>query len=60
MESETVFSKNKVAYYYDEILGCFNYASGHPMKPLKVAMTDSLIREYKLDEKMTAFVFIFR
>lgn len=33
----------KVCYYYDDSIGCFNYASNHPMKPLRVAMTDSLV-----------------
>lgn len=49
MEEEINFSAKKVAYYFDDNLGCFNYAPGHPMKPLRVAMTDNLIKEYKLD-----------
>lgn len=40
--------KKKVCYYFDEELGTFNYSTSHPMKPIRVAMTDDLIRNYGL------------
>ena len=40
----------KVAYYFDETIGCYNYAQCHPMKPLRVAMTDTLIKAYNIDK----------
>lgn len=36
----------KVAYFFDHTIGSHNYANGHPMKPLRVAMTDTLIKAY--------------
>lgn len=57
MEEEDIVKKwNKVGYYYDETIGCYNYYNSHPMKPFRVAMTDSLIKAYKMDTKMTSFV----
>jgi histone deacetylase 1/2 len=49
------FKKN-VVYYYDDMIGTFNYSVGHPMKPLRVAMTDELIRKYELYPKMDVIV----
>ena len=46
----------KIAYYFDEDIGTFNYAQGHPMKPFRVKMTDNLMRAYHLDEKVNHFV----
>ncbi|KAL4436177.1 hypothetical protein ABPG74_018161 [Tetrahymena malaccensis] len=45
----------RIAYYFDETIGCYNYANGHPMKPLRVAMTDTLVRSYEIDKKMNHF-----
>jgi len=33
-------SKKDVVYYFDEMIGTYHYAFAHPMKPLRVAMTD--------------------
>lgn len=40
--------KKKVTYYYDEEFGTFNYSTTHPMKPLRVAITDDLVGHYGL------------
>jgi histone deacetylase 1/2 len=50
------FKKN-VVYYYDDMIGTFNYSVGHPMKPLRVAMTDELVRKYELYPKMDVIVY---
>jgi len=47
------FSKN-VLYYFDESIGTFNYGN-HPMKPFRIAMTDSLIKSYEIDKYMDEF-----
>jgi histone deacetylase 1/2 len=51
------FKKN-VVYYYDDMIGTFNYAIGHPMKPLRVAMTDELVRKYELYPHMDVIVLL--
>jgi histone deacetylase 1/2 len=53
-------SKKKVAYYFDEEIGTFNYSTQHPMKPIRVAMTDDLIRNYGLIGHMNEFVIHWR
>ena len=45
----------KVSYYYDEVIGTFTYSSGHPMKPLRVTITDELIQKYDMKNKMDHF-----
>ena len=36
-----IMNANKdVVYYFDEMIGTYHYAFAHPMKPLRVAMTD--------------------
>lgn len=45
------FNKN-IVYSYDDSIGTFSYsvgAYGHPMKPLRVSMTNELIKQYKMD-----------
>ncbi|CAD8052605.1 unnamed protein product [Paramecium primaurelia] len=44
--------KQKVTYYYDEEFGTFNYSTTHPMKPLRVAITDDLVGHYGLKQYM--------
>lgn len=39
-------------YLYDPEIGNFSYSRGHPMKPLRVQMTHSLIVNYDLFRKM--------
>lgn len=43
---------SRVVYFYDPEIGNFNYATGHPMKPLRVKMTHSLLVNYKLYKHM--------
>ncbi len=33
-------AKKEVVYFCDEMVGTYHYAFAHPMKPLRVAMTD--------------------
>ena len=44
--------KSKISYYYDEDFSVFQVSEGHPMKPLRIKMTDTLIREYGMLPKM--------
>ena len=44
-------------YYFDEMMGTYHYAVNHPMKPLRVAMTDEIVRKYGMDTKMECIVF---
>lgn len=37
--------KNRIAYFYDEEVGNFSYGN-HPMKPIRIRMTHSLILAY--------------
>ena len=44
-----MFSNNKkVLYYHYDIIGTYQYASGHPMKHFRVAMANELVYEYGL------------
>ena len=49
-------SKNKVLYFYDDIMGTYQYSTGHPMKPFRVAMTNELVKSYGLLEKLDTYV----
>lgn len=42
----------KVLYLHDPEVGCYHYAKGHPMKPIRVQMTHSLIVNYGLHKYM--------
>lgn len=42
----------KVIYLYDPEIGNYHYSKGHPMKPLRVQMTHSLIVNYGLHKYM--------
>lgn len=44
--------KSSISYYYDEDFSVFQVSEAHPMKPLRIKMTDTLIREYDLLSKM--------
>jgi len=48
--------KRTVSYFFDSEIGLYQYANGHPMKPLRVAMTDELIKGYGLHPKMKIYV----
>lgn len=49
------FKKN-ITYYYDDEFGTFNYSTTHPMKPLRVAITDDLVGYYGLKPHMNLMV----
>ena len=49
-------SKKDVVYYFDEMIGTYHYAFAHPMKPLRVAMTDEIVRKYDLDKHFDTVV----
>lgn len=51
--------KHRVTYYYDEEFGTFNYSTTHPMKPLRVAITDDLVGHYGLKKYMNCIVTYF-
>jgi acetoin utilization deacetylase AcuC-like enzyme len=41
--------KSKVSYYFDEEFACFNVPADFMMKPLRIKLTDSLIKSYEMD-----------
>jgi len=45
-------STSRVAYYYNKEIGTFYYGSNHPMKPLRVKITNELLKAYNVHEKM--------
>ena len=44
--------KSRISYYYDEDFSVFQVSEGHPIKPLRIKMTDTLIKKYELLDKM--------
>lgn len=48
--------KNKVAYFYDSDVGIYHYSTGHPMRPHRIRMTDTLIKHYDLYSQMIVLV----
>lgn len=42
----------KIAYYYNESLGNFCYGINHPMKPLRVKITDIMLQNYNIKSKL--------
>ncbi|EPR79560.1 Histone deacetylase 3 [Spraguea lophii 42_110] len=42
----------KIAYMYDKEVGNFFYGEDHPMKPHRVAITHTLVKNYGLDKHM--------
>lgn len=42
----------RCAYVYDSEVSNFHYGKGHPMKPHRFALTNSLIRSYGLDKHL--------
>ena len=35
--------KKRIGYYYDDEIGIYKFKKGHPMRPFRVHMTDTLI-----------------
>lgn len=48
-------SKHRISYFYDEDIGNFYYSERHPMKPIRVRMTHSLVLAYGLHEHLQVF-----
>lgn len=48
-------SKHRIAYFYDEDIGNYYYAHNHPMKPIRVSMTHSLVLGYGLHQHLEVF-----
>ena len=38
------------------MIGTYHYAFAHPMKPLRVAMTDEIVKKYQLDNHFDGVV----
>ncbi|KAJ2733117.1 hypothetical protein H4R23_002689 [Coemansia sp. Cherry 401B] len=45
-------TRKRIAYYYDEEVGNYNYGYMHPMKPFRMRMAHSLVSAYGLDKHM--------
>ncbi|ORE00615.1 HDAC1 [Hepatospora eriocheir] len=45
----------KIAYMFDKEVGLFNYGPSHPMNPIRVTMTHSLVHSYGLDRHMDIY-----
>ena len=56
MSSDPLGGLNKpvVSYFFDDEIGNYQFNVGHPMKPFRVKMTDTMIRAYGLDDLMTS------
>ena len=46
---------HKVSYFYDPQTGNFHYGQGHPMKPHRIQITNSLVFDYGLHKKMQVY-----
>ena len=49
------YQPSRVAYFFHEAMGELYYASGHPMKPHRQTMTNSLVVEYGLHRRCEFF-----
>ncbi|KAJ6250436.1 histone deacetylase 2 [Anaeramoeba flamelloides] len=47
--------RKKVHYFYHRDVGNYEYAFGHPMKPLRIRMANELIKSYGFDQKMEIY-----
>lgn len=45
----------KIAYLYDDSLGLHSYGQDHPMNPIRITMTHSLVKSFGLENKMTLY-----
>ena len=48
--------KPVVSYFFDNEIGIYHLGNSHPMKPLRVAITDELVQSYGLYPKMKVYV----
>lgn len=51
----TLNTQNRVAYYFDDDIGMYTFAKGHFMRPLRMKITDTLLKAYGLDTQMMCF-----
>ncbi|KAG2224151.1 hypothetical protein INT45_000166 [Circinella minor] len=47
--------KTRVAYFHDEGVGNYHYGERHPMKPHRLTLTNHLVLNYGLHDKMEIF-----
>jgi len=47
--------KPVVSYFFDNEIGIYHLGNSHPMKPLRVAITDELVQSYGLYPKMKVY-----
>lgn len=45
----------RIAYMYDETLGLHSYGEDHPMNPIRITMTHSLVKSLNLDSSMDIY-----
>ncbi|KAI5184901.1 histone deacetylase 1/2 [Nematocida homosporus] len=45
----------KISYFYDQEIGNYKYASGHPMKPHRIRLTHSLLVNYSVFKRMNLY-----
>lgn len=45
----------KISYFYDQEIGNYKYAPGHPMKPHRIRLTHSLIMNYSLFKRLSVY-----
>jgi len=48
-------SRKRVTYFYSPEVGNFHYGPGHPMKPHRMSVTNSLVLNYGLHKKMQMY-----
>ena len=50
-----LYPDKRVSYYFDEEIGIYTFKKGHPMRPLRMKITDELIKAYGMDKLMTCY-----
>lgn len=48
--------KKDVVYFFDDMIGTYHYAVNHPMKPLRVAITDEIVKKFEIDQHFDSIV----
>ncbi|KAH9385594.1 histone deacetylase 1/2 [Nematocida major] len=44
-----------ISYFYDQEIGNYKYAPGHPMKPHRIRLTHSLVMNYSIFKRMNVY-----
>ena len=52
---DTEQPKKRVSYYFDEEIGIYTFKKGHPMWPLRMKITDELVKSYEMDKLMECY-----